>query len=516
MQGCDRPGAVVVPLDEWTLLHPAAAAAAAGELELGVGGGARRPRSARLADALAEANRGWGNPVDDELSRWLAGADTVVTGQQPGLLGGPLLTLVKACAVAAEVRRLRAAGGEGVGFLWLGTGDDDLPEMGWARVAAGGELLELRADGWERGAWLGGRVRVGGEVAAFLAELEPHFPSEFGREALALARESYGPGAFLGEATARFLARLLAGAGVVLVDALEPELARAGADVVGAFLFRLPEAWRALEDGSGSLRGRGWSPPLRIAPGQLPLFAVEGDRRRRIATRDGACPDGVPKAFAEHPERFVPNAWLRPLLQDAALGTATAFLGGAELAYHVQAAEVWELAGLPRPEWRLRPHVTVVTSAERRLAGQLGVRPEHVLRRSRPAHTLAGAGVRRGTGRFSKALVREFERLETVQREELPALAGDLQATRRKVETALEWWEQRLEAAAAGASETQGRRWDRLRAFLRPDGEPQERRLSVLAPLLRLGLAWPGRLVETLDPDHPGMHLLHWEEGGPW
>jgi hypothetical protein len=114
------------PLADWAPVHPAAAALVAGQLALPDGTGARLPRSAALAAALAEANRKWGNPVDAVLDRWLAGASVAVTGQQPGLLGGPLLTLVKACAVAAEVARRRAAGEDAVGFVWLATSDDDL------------------------------------------------------------------------------------------------------------------------------------------------------------------------------------------------------------------------------------------------------------------------------------------------------------------------------------------------------------------------------------------------------
>src|SRR5262249_38295683 len=45
-----------------------------------------------LADGLAVANRGYGHPRADELAARFAdpGVRVVVTGQQPGLLGGPL------------------------------------------------------------------------------------------------------------------------------------------------------------------------------------------------------------------------------------------------------------------------------------------------------------------------------------------------------------------------------------------------------------------------------------------
>jgi hypothetical protein len=80
----------------------------------------------------------------------------------------------------------------------------------------------------------------------------------------------------------------------------------------------------------------------------------------------------------------------------------------------------------------------------------------------------------------------------------------------------VDWLESRVGAAAVRDAEVARGRWQRLLAFLRPGGQPQERALSVLAPLLRLGLAWPGQLVAALDPAEPGMHLLNWEEGGTW
>jgi len=508
--------ATLVPLESWAPVHPAAAAAARGEIDLPLARGGTLPRSAALAEAIASANRAWGNPVDDELSTWLGGGEVVVTGQQPGLLGGPLLTLVKAAAVAAEVRRLRAAGRRAVGFLWLATGDDDLPEMGWGRVAVGEELAEVRESGWERGGALGGSVVLGDSCALFLAGLQARLPGGHAQEAVELAASCYSAGATLGEATARFLARLLADTGVVIVDALEPELARAAAPVLTRLLAELPRCWEALEAGAERFRARGWSVPLRISSNKLPLFKRQGDRRASVPTSGGACPPAVHDEAAEHPERFLPNAWLRPLVQDAALASSVVFLGGAELAYHVQTAAVRSLAGIPRPEWRLRPHVTVVTSAERRLAAQLRVGAELLLRPQPPFHALPGRRTRRTVERLRATLRSKVEEVAGAAREEVPALAGDVDATTKKLEAALSWLEGRLDAAVTRDAEVEVGRWRRMRAFLRPDGKPQERHLSVLAPVLRLGVAWPAQLAARVDPTHPGMQLLYWEEGGAW
>jgi uncharacterized protein YllA (UPF0747 family) len=510
------PGSVLASLESWTALHPAAVAAARGEVELPPVSGPTLPRSPVLAEALAAANRAWGNAVDSELARWLAGAEVVVTGQQPGLLGGPLLTLVKAAAVAAQVRGLRAAGREAVGFLWLATGDDDLAEMGWGRVVAGDEVLEVREPAWTRGRELGGTVPLGGACASFLQDLQSRLPGGNAAAAIDLAVSCYREGVTLGDASARFLAHLLAGCGVVLVDALEVEVARAALPVVERIMVDLPACWQALEAGAQRLRSHGWAVPLRVSPQKLPAFRRAGVRREAVSTTKGACPPEVLAEFKAHPERFLPNAWLRPLIQDAALGSGVAILGGAELAYHVQTAEVRAVVGVGRPQWVLRPHVTVVTSAERRLAKQLGVRPEQMLRSNPPAAALPGRGTRRRLERLRATLGGEMDALAGAARQELAALAGDVEASARKLDAALAWLDGRVTTAATKQAEVELSRWHRLRAFIRPAGAPQERYLSVLAPLLRLGLEWPGQLVANLDPTNPGMQLLFWEEGGPW
>ncbi|MEW6338424.1 MAG: bacillithiol biosynthesis protein BshC [Acidobacteriota bacterium] len=506
----------VEPLDAWSPVHPAALALSRGELHLPRSSRAGGRRSPALAQALADRHRMWGLDVDRQLDEWLAGAEVVVTGQQPGLLGGPLLTLVKACAVSAEVARLRRAGHRAVGFLWLATADDDLPEMGWGRIAVGEGVVECRETAWRRGDSVGGVATVGTECARLLDSLDGRLSGESGREAVDLARECFKPGSHLGDAAGRFLGRLLRDTGVVLVDATTGELARAGAAAVEAVLTRLPVAWEALHDGTADMVRRGWTAPLRVTPATLPLFAFDGTRRHRVATHAGACPAERLAEFRRDPTRFLPNAWVRPLVQDAVLDTSVSMLGGAELAYHLQCLANWEIAGVRRPEWRLRPHVTVVCAAERRLAAQLQVGPEVLLRAKLPEHLLGGGKTRRAMRHLVNALESRLGAVESAAGHELPALRGDLDATRKRIASGLQWLEQRIETASAKSAEVDAARWSRLRAFLRPNGRPQERELSVLAPLLKLGLDWPAQLAEVVDPGHPGNHLLFWKEGGAW
>jgi uncharacterized protein YllA (UPF0747 family) len=363
---------------------------------------------------------------------------------------------------------------------------------------------------------MGGRVPLGSACELFLESLRSRLSGENALRALDLAARCYASGTLLGDATAAFLAHLLSGTGIVVVDALEPELARAAAGTTGRVLEDLPRCWDAFAEAAERFKARRWALPLRISPQKLPVFRRAGDRRESVATVARSCPPSILAEHSQHPERFVPNAWLRPLAADAALGTSVSILGGAELAYHIQTEGARGVAAVGRPEWRLRPHVTVVTSAERRLAGQLRVGPDEVLRHGVPLAALPGRATRRTVERLRAAVSQRMEEVSQAAHDELPGAVGDAEATARKLDAAVAWLEGRLAAAAARDAEVTMGRWRRVRAFLRPDGQPQERRLSVLAPLLRLGVEWPARLVEALDPTDPGMHLLFWGEGGLW
>ncbi|MGQ9494917.1 MAG: bacillithiol biosynthesis protein BshC [Thermoanaerobaculaceae bacterium] len=242
----DRLVATPLSLDRWEPPHPVARAIFTGTFAI------PEPspyspgfRHQQLAVALAELNRRWGNPVDRQLAAWLAGARVVVSGQQPGLLGGPLLSLIKACALAAQVARLQAEGHEAVGFFWLETRDDDLPEMGWARLALAGELYAARKD-WRRGQTCACAIPLSSAAYDLLDTLPLQFVSPSGRKALDLARASFQPGMALGEACGRFFGRLLSGLGVVLVDASIREVAFAAHGAAARLLDRLPRGWELL------------------------------------------------------------------------------------------------------------------------------------------------------------------------------------------------------------------------------------------------------------------------------
>ena len=83
---------------------------------------------------LAEQNRAWGcSPATlHNIRRLREGAFAVVTGQQVGLFGGPLLALLKVASVLALARQVESSGVECVPVFWMASEDHDLDEVNQA------------------------------------------------------------------------------------------------------------------------------------------------------------------------------------------------------------------------------------------------------------------------------------------------------------------------------------------------------------------------------------------------
>ncbi|HEX8800755.1 MAG TPA: bacillithiol biosynthesis BshC, partial [Terriglobales bacterium] len=85
----------------------------------------------QVADVLQKQNRAWGasEKTLENIRRLREGAHAVVTGQQVGLFGGPVLSLFKAASVLSLVKQVESAGVDCVPVFWLASEDHDLAEV---------------------------------------------------------------------------------------------------------------------------------------------------------------------------------------------------------------------------------------------------------------------------------------------------------------------------------------------------------------------------------------------------
>ncbi len=253
----------------------------------------RRERAARVAahprdrailvEVLQEQNARWGlDAATRKHIEALRDSDSValVTGQQVGLLGGPLFTLYKALTVGKLARRLAdELDRPVVPVFWLAGEDHDYEEVASVTVLKGAEPVTLRLERPDPDyAGPVGRLPLPETIQTLLDELADLLPpTEFQEPLLALLYEIYRPGVSFQDAFARLLKRLvLDEVGLVLIDPDDARLKALARPLFERELTDWETAHARLEAVSRELAAR-YHVQVQTRP--LNLFLLEDHRR---------------------------------------------------------------------------------------------------------------------------------------------------------------------------------------------------------------------------------------------
>ncbi|MBI2683525.1 MAG: bacillithiol biosynthesis cysteine-adding enzyme BshC [Acidobacteriales bacterium] len=479
-------------------------------------------RVTRVVDVLARQNRAWGagDATLKNLERLREGAAAIVTGQQVVLFGGQLMAFLKALTAIKIAAEATSAGVATVPIFWLATEDHDLAEVAGVRLyGCGWELRTLTASPAAASGKQVGGIPFGDEVRAALAEAATVLGES---EVTDLLRQSYVPGATMGDAYARFFAKVFAEYGLILIDNSDPELHRIAQPIFSAAVERSEELNAALLARDKELEDAGYHAQVKVEKNSTLLFAQQqGTRTVLHRSRDGFTlgEENVSRAALlaranERPEDFSANALLRPIVQDYLLPTLAYVGGPAEVAYFAQSAVLYKkLLGRVTP---VLPRATA-TIVEPRIAALmqkfgLGLEDAFV--------PVADFRRRVGVRALPDGLREELEGarctvgdMEGPIRHELQQLDPTLEAAAAKAFAKIRHQVERLERKAATALLRRNAELDvqarKLSNALYPHQNLQEREIAGAHFLGRFGLRFLRRLHDAIrigSPDHQVLY----------
>jgi bacillithiol synthase len=485
-----------------------------------------------LADALRESNARWGgSPQTFANIERLRSHDTVavVTGQQTGLLTGPLYTLYKALSAVKLAACLTARGTDAVPVFWMATEDHDWEEVQTAEViACDGRLASVGIPGelHREGEQVGG-VRLDESIegaAKRLFELMPS--SEFLPDLEALVRDAYAPGRGFGEAFARMLAALTGPYGLVLLDPLDAPIKRLAAPLYSEAARRGAEIAAATDARSRELVAAGYHAQVHTSPDSFPLFLIDDGARRALARTKGGryrakgtahewtAEELSALALAE-PERFSPNVTLRAVVQDHLLPTIAYFGGAAEIAYFAQTAESYRVLGRPATPILHRASLTIVERRTGRTLERYGLKLEDFFGGldpviARVVEGYLGTGVAGAFDETDANVSRALDELKIKLRDFDPTLADALDGGRRKIAHQLEGLRARFHRAQMRRDRAVLRQLERASTALYPEKSLQERHVNVTSLLARHGrylVEWVHDAIDLSTNDHQVVYL---------
>ena len=466
------------------------------------------------------------------IERLRSGAAAVVTGQQVGLFGGPLLTFLKAATAIRKAQdATRISGREHVPVFWLASEDHDVAEVDQVHLPG-----KDRVQGMDAGLGISGVSAPAGGLHVS-ANIEPALA--WAEELLAYApicdvlRDAYtdhdGYTATLASGFGRLLSHVFAEQGLIVMDASSRAFHELGSSVLRAAIERAGELEDALLQRSSQLEAAGYHAQVKVAPEMSLLFLISpsrdgmSERRALRRTKLGAWKAG-PQSYSTQdllaildtePERLSPNALLRPVFQDAILPTAAYIGGPAEIAYFAQSAVVYErvlgrvTAVLPRlsatlvepaiEEFMLQqelqfPQVLAARTADE-LSTRLGARAMPIEGKRK----LAAAG---------NALDAELSSLL----EYMTAMSPDLGRAAGVSASKMRYQMNRLRRMAARfqleREASLRKQANALMLNLYPDEHLQERLIAGVWFLARIGDSLPQLLVDQAGQECPGHRVL--------
>ena len=416
----------------------------------------------------------------------------VVTGQQPGLFGGPLYTVHKAATAVRLARELNAldSGPRVVPIFWNHTDDHDLDEVNRALFVNNNvEVQGIRLD-LKRGGEAIRDIGVGHKLEHALATVGDLLPNNEHRSWALDTFSPRKPDEHFGDGLARLLFRLFGESGLLVIE--PRDLPEEAFEVLPRWWDQAPMIQDSIKSTIEVLLDLGLD--LSMDPSSTLMFEVHGNRRVAMAEGDPVQCVGD----------LSPGAVLRPLWQDACLPTIASVVGPGELSYLSVAGPLYRRLGVPSPVLVPRASMTLVEPSLSKLLTRFGwdisdleLGPERLAERALDGE---GAGEENQLESISASLDQGVAELISSLRSSDPQMVRSAERTKKKVQEELSRLLSKLRNSRQNREGTGTRQIRRIANNLRPRGRPQERMLTVLPFLATHGPPLGEYLIEAADP----------------
>jgi len=456
----------------------------------------------RLCSILQSQNETWKNPDTSRLVKKLQSSETmaVITGQQPGLLTGPMYTMWKALTairISEEVERQKSI--PCVPIFWTASEDHNWHEV--FHLALLDPDLQLHTFSLKEHLFL--KRQPTGSVPTSHEEVRKILLRAFAQIRVPEIKDFYSSGNVAG-AFAKTLLWLLRDLPILIVDPSDPELKKLASPFFASFFDRSNLLLELLRKQNDSLQELHYPVQVKMEDGSLPLFEVNGENRKHV---------NATQPFRQIPiEKLSPAALLRPLMQDFLFPTLAYVGGPAEIAYFAQLHPWYQAMNIQQPWLLPRASITLLPAATRAFLSSRNLKPEEFFMKE---DTLLDALINSSELTTLKQEIKSLResaeqhlgKMKTTAHEVDPTLKKSLDTIERKFHYQLDKAERKSIIAARRKNDLLSQQIRKVRNVIYPEEKLQERALSIFSFSTRL----PDLIQEVyrkFDPDAKGHQWI--------
>ncbi|MEX2477379.1 MAG: bacillithiol biosynthesis cysteine-adding enzyme BshC [Gracilimonas sp.] len=437
----------------------------------------------------------------------------VVTGQQLGVYGGPLFTIYKTMTAILLSRKYEEILDRPVvPVFWLADEDHDFEEIAWTGITGRTDFTKIKLEQEESGIPVSEEL-ITDDIKAFKASVkEELFETDFSASLWDQLNKYYSEGKTHAQAFAGLINEWFAEEGVLIVGSNFAPIKKLVASDLQTSINKADTIYEAIESKSAALEK---DFHRQVMNGDSNLFYLSDEGKRIKIHRDGDTWTAGSiswKTFElldeinEHPEKFSPNVFLRPVIQDKLLPTLGYVAGPGELAYYGQMKALYGEFDLQMPPIFPRYTATIIESGIARIIEKL---PFKVCEYEKRLEDLESEFVEQADTVDIEEVFSEWKgKLEFAAENPLkvineidPTLDGTVGKTVAGFSNELDKLKGRVYRSIKQQEETQIKRIEKIKVNLFPDGGPQERSVSPIYFMNKYGLDIWKKLLKNIEED---------------
>jgi bacillithiol synthase len=298
----------------------------------------------------------------------------VVTGQQLGMLGGPMYTFYKIITAVKLSKHLseRYEDFQFVPVFWLEADDHDFDEISYIKlINDNNELVNIKyidnaPDDVNRGSV--GYQKILNTINGFFEEVDMNLrKTDFTKELMGNIGSFYSEGKSFKQAFSDLMFWLFDQHGLIIFDPQDKNIKKLLIPVLQKEISGFREHTAKLVNVSATLEEL-YHAQVKVRPvnlflnyeeGRFLIEPVENEFRLR-GKRKKYSFEELNSLIEAEPEKFSPNVLFRPICQDYILPTAFYVGGPSEIAYFAQVMPLYQIFDLPAPVIYPRSSATLV------------------------------------------------------------------------------------------------------------------------------------------------------------
>ena len=451
------------------------------------------------------------------------GSLAIVTGQQLGVYGGPLYTILKTISTIHLAEQIEAKTGTPVvPVFWLADEDHDYEEIRSVTVINGDDPQTFSLPAKSSGLPPVAQLEYSSAIAELKNQLKnAQFDTDFTDDLWEILDRNFKEGNRFDYAFGGFIADLFSKHGLVLAGSNHPEIKELTRECMKSAITDADEIRQSLQEQTNAISEQ-FSQQVTLYDSNL-FYLDESAGRVKISrngdgwkTESGQqwSTSGLVDAIDANPELFSPNVFLRPVMQDQLLPTLGYVAGPGEVAYYGQMKSFYHRFDMQMPVIFPRLSATFIEPAIDRIMDEV---PFELQEFGQRIEDLESQFVERTEQTDIESVFKDWQqKTESVSEDPIktigeidPTLEAAAEKAHQIFSNELDKLKGKVYRSVKDQEETQLKRIRRIQNHLFPNRVLQERSVSGIYFMNKYGNDIWDRVIDSLDAnDNFEQHKL--------